>query len=156
MSIRFFLVAGLLLATSASFAKSKPEGVPMDPKEFLEMREEIESQIRKSEAFREMDLNERKEIGRALERMETTLSSVASVDELDPPTKTQLFNDQELLNHALTKAEADDKVICERTKRVGSNMYTNTCLTVGQRRRSQESVEKEMQRLPRAFPAEAK
>jgi hypothetical protein len=79
---------------------------------------------------------------------------VTSIDDLDPPVRTQLFNDQELVNHVLTKAQADDKVICQRTRRVGSNLYTNTCLTVGQRRRSQESVEQEMQRLPRQFPKE--
>lgn len=156
MSFRVLLLAALALAATPSFAKSKPESVPMDPAEFVAMREDIETEIRKSEAFREMDLNERKEIGRALDRMHETLSGVASIDDLDPPTRTQLFNDQELLNHALTKAQADDKVVCQRTKRVGSNMYSNTCLTVGERRRSKESVEQELQRLPRQFPAEVK
>jgi hypothetical protein len=156
MSIRIFLFAALACATSLTYAKAKPESVPMDPREFIAMREDIEAEIRKSDAFREMDLNERKEISRALDRMEATLSTVESVDDLDPPAKTQLFNDQELLNHALTKAQADDKVICQRTKKVGSNMYTNTCLTVGERRRSQESVEHEFQRMQREFPKEAK
>jgi hypothetical protein len=156
MSTRFLLTAALMLAASSSFAKSSIEAVPMDPAEFVAMRADIEDQIRKSAAFREMDINERKEVARALDRMEKVLSGVAAVDELDPPVQTQLFNDQELVNHVLTKGQADDKVICERTRRVGSNLYSNTCLTVGERRRSKESVEQELQRLPRSFPAEVK
>jgi hypothetical protein len=154
MSIRFLLAAALVLAASSSLAKPKIESVPMDPAEFVAMRADIEAEIRQSEAFRELDLNERKEVTRALDRMQDVLSTVTSIDDLDPPVRTQLFNDQELVNHVLTKAQADDKVICQRTRRVGSNLYTNTCLTVGQRRRSQESVEQEMQRLPRQFPKE--
>lgn len=154
MSIRFLLAAALVLAASASLAEPKIESVPMDPAEFVALRADIEAEIRQSEAFRELDLNERKEVTRALDRMQDVLSTVTSIDDLDPPVRTQLFNDQELVNHVLTKAQADDKVICQRTRRVGSNLYTNTCLTVGQRRRSQESVEQEMQRLPRQFPKE--
>jgi hypothetical protein len=157
MSIRFTTILALVLALFASSglqAKSKPESVPVKPEEFLAMRDEIEDTIRKSGAFREMDLNERKEVTRALERMQATLSEVASVDDLDPPVRTQLYNDQELINHVLTKAQADDKVICQRTKRVGTKMYTNTCLTVGERRRSQESVEQELLRAQRQFPKE--
>lgn len=156
MKVRSLLFAALALAATSSLAKPKAESVPMEPKEFVAMRADIEAQIRDSESFREMDLSERKEIARALDRMEAALSGIESIEELDPPTRTQLFNDQELLNHALTRAQADEKVVCQRTKRVGSKMYTNTCMTVGERRRSQESVHQEMMRLPRVFPPEAK
>ena len=152
MSIRIALLVALACAPALSSAKSTPESVPIDPHEFIAVREDIEQAIRKSQAFRELDPGERKEIARALDRMESTLSGLASVEDLDPTAKTQLVNDRELLDYALTKARADDKVICQRTRKIGSNMPTRTCLTVGERRRRQESVDQEFQRVQGQAP----
>jgi hypothetical protein len=157
MSMRMVAVMLLgLLAAPAVQADSPPVATPeslkLEPAEFLASRDAIEKEIRGSAVFRELDLAERKEVTRALDRMERVLTGIDSIDALDPPVRTQLFNDQELVNNLLTRAQSDDQVVCQRTKRVGSKLYSNTCLTVGDRRRSKESVQEEIQRLQRQWP----
>lgn len=157
MSIRMaaVLLLGLFAAPmvpAETTPASTPESLKLEPAEFLASRDAIEKEIRASAVFRELDLAERKEVTRALDRMERVLTGIDSVEALDPPVRTQLFNDQELVNNLLTRAQSDDRVVCQRSKRVGSKLYSNTCLTVGDRRRSKESVQEEIQRLQRQWP----
>ena len=64
-----------------------------------------------------------------------------SVDELDDRTRTQLYNDQELINNVLTQARDDSRMICKREKKVGTHRITNICITAGERRRQRQRIE---------------
>jgi Skp family chaperone for outer membrane proteins len=153
MSIRFAALALALAASSFVHAKTAPEGIPIAPAEFAQARPEVEEIIRKSDRYRSLDRNERKEITDALDRMEKSLASVSAVDELDPKQRTQLFNDQETVNQALTQAQGDTKVICKREKKVGTNFRVTQCATVAELRAHKDAIDNDLPRIQRNWPA---
>lgn len=66
----------------------------------------------------------------------------ATIEELGPNGKIELANALESMNALLTKAE-DSRMICERVKVIGSNRPQNKCLSVGERRRLRENLQRE-------------
>ena len=110
------------------------------PGDFTASRELIEQAVRESEQYRDMQDRDRAELSKALDRMEATLASVTSVEQLDDKTRTQVYNDQEMINHVLTQVRDDSRMICKREKKVGSHRTTNICITAGERRRRRERV----------------
>lgn len=65
-----------------------------------------------------------------------------TIEELSPNGKIELANALESMNALLTKAE-DSRMICERVKVIGSNRPQNKCLSVGERRRLRENLQRE-------------
>jgi hypothetical protein len=152
MFIRIATLAAALAASSLCHASTTPDGIPVAPAEFAKVRPQVEDTIRKSDRYRSLDRNERKAITDALDRMDAALSSVSSVDDLDPKQRTQLFNDQETVNHALTQAQGDTKVICTREKKVGTNFRVTQCSTVAELRAHKEAIDNDLPRIQRNWP----
>ena len=139
-----FLAASVLLLAGAAGAADAPEGESLrvaTPAEFAESRALIERAVRESDQYRDLQEVDRRELFKALERMEKTLTGIAAVDELDDRTRTQLYNDQELINNVLTQARDDSRMICKREKKVGTHRITNICITAGDRRRQRQRIE---------------
>lgn len=134
------LVMALACAPLAMAAKEKQEAIALEPQQFSDSRSDIEEAIRKTDRYSELTLTQREKLQEALDRMEATLAGVDSVEALEEAQKTQLFNDQELVNTMLTEAAEDSRLICKREKRVGSHRYTNSCMTVAERRRLRDSA----------------
>lgn len=145
------LVLALACAPLAMAAKDKKEAIAIEPQQFADTRGDIEDAIRKTDRYSELTLTQREKLQEALDRMEAILAGVESVDALEEAQKTQLFNDQELVNSMLTEAAEDSRLICKREKRVGSHRYTNSCITVAERRRLRDSAiqDARLQRGPR-------
>jgi hypothetical protein len=53
-----------------------------------------------------------------------------------PQERNDLFNEQEIVNTIMTRAQADSRMICRRASR--QRQPTSVCLTVAQRRKAQE------------------
>lgn len=139
----------LLLLAGAASAGPARNPAPEPPKEtlrvatpaeFARSRRLIETAVRESEQYQDMQAQDRRDLAKALDRMEKTLAGIASVEELDKPTRTQLYNDQALINNVLTQVRDDSRMICKREKKVGSHRVTNICITAGERRRRRERV----------------
>lgn len=137
-------LAVLILLSFAAVAGAKEtEAEPQSlkvatPAEFSQTRALIEIAVRESDQYRDMQEVDRAKLAEVLDRMEGTLAGITSVDELDKNQKTQLFNDQEMINNVLTQARDDSRMICKREKKVGSHRVTNICYTAGERRRQLE------------------
>ena len=136
----------LLLLAAAAGAAEPPKEAPREtlrvasPAEFAESRALIEQAVRESDQYRDMQDEDRRQLTKALDRMQATLASIASVQELDDRTRTQLYNDQELINTVLTQVRDDSRMICKREKKVGTHRITNICVTAGERRRQRERI----------------
>lgn len=135
------LFAGTSLAASPSAKDQPAESLRVaTPAEFAASRALLERAVRESDQYRDMQEQDRRELAKALDRMERTLASIASVQELGDDARTQLYNDQEMINNVLTQVRDDSRMICKREKKVGSHRVTNICITAGERRRRRERV----------------
>jgi hypothetical protein len=136
------LMWSMLLIAGISSAADEPTKTlrVASPQEFAPSRALIEQALAESERFRKLSDRERLQFVRALDRMEATLSGVAGIDELDRKSRTQLFNDQELINNVLTQASDDARLICKREKLTGTRRISDVCVTVAQRERHREGA----------------
>src|SRR5690606_28003292 len=71
------------------------------------------------------------------QRVIGALDGRASTTELSPGDQVALFNDLEEISALVNKAE-DERMICERTRPIGSNRPVSVCKTVAQRRLERE------------------
>lgn len=144
MRLRLCLALVLFGASlSLGFAK---EAIRADPSEFPVLRKQIEKAL-KGDDYSELTRTQREEVIAALDRMQATLSGVDSVQHLAPADKTQLFNDQELVNTVLTKAAADSRTVCRQQVRTGSHRHNQVCRTVAEIRREREEAQRQLGKL---------
>lgn len=141
----------LLLAAGAVSAAEKHRDVDFSPARFSEQRGDLIEKLR-SDLYREISDESKQQVLEALERMQQRLGGVQSIDQLNEVDKVAVFNDQELVNTLLTSAAADSRLICRREKTLGSNMRSNSCLTVAERRRRQEDSQESVRRMQRGAP----
>ena len=86
------------------------------------------------------------QINAALERMEMLFDKAGSTARMDKADKVSLYNDQELVNALLTKANKDSRIQCRREKRVGSHRTTSTCRTVAEWRRASQNSREDLEK----------
>lgn len=102
---------------------------------------EQSSAIKAALAKGTLDRQEQAKVLGALDRISAILEAGGGVDGLNKEQKVRLFNEQEVVNTALTRAHDDDRMICRRETITGSNRPVNRCETVGNRRRAQEQTQ---------------
>ena len=73
-----------------------------------------------------------------LDRIDGLVEHDTPVASLAPVDRVELFNLQEEVNQILTAAADSSRMVCRRERRTGSNMPTNNCKTVEQRRMEAE------------------
>lgn len=142
-------LAFLLIAASVSLATAKePENEPIraDIAQFPALRADIENDLR-GEEYAELTRRQREDVIAALDRMEETLAGLDSIQSLDIDDRTQLFNDQELVNTVLTKARDDSRTICRKEVRTGSHRLNQNCKTVAQIRRDRDESKESLSRI---------
>ena len=146
-----------ILALSLSFAILLPgialaerhEDVKFDPALFAAQKAAIESNL-SDDLYSELSRNDRDAVRGALGRIEAAVAGKASISELDDATRVEVFNDQELINTILTQAAEDSRMVCRREKKLGSNMPTNVCMTVAERRRAMERAQDQTRNFNRS------
>lgn len=147
MSARFtaLLLAPLFVLAfcAGAIAKEGHQDVTFDPAKFQKQREVLIDALHSKTYFEITDENKTKVI-EALNRMGDKLANVNSLSELSEKDKVAVFNDQSVINALLTEAAADSQLVCKREKKLGSNMPTNVCMTVAQRREAQRKAQDEL------------
>lgn len=138
-----FVCTMLLLAAAgaaqAKMAQGKDQEVKLDVQvPVSEQILKVESALR-TETYSEISIEDRSQVQAALDRIKSKLGDSASVASLNPVDRTQVFNDQEVVNTILTRAKDDSRMVCHREKVVGSNFQQSVCLTVAQRRQAREN-----------------
>lgn len=106
----------------------------------------VENALR-SEEYSEMTLENRSRVQAALNRIRVKLGSNERVDQLPPLQRTDVFNDQELINTLMSTAKEDSRMVCRSERPTGSNRPQRVCATVAQRRIATESAKNMMREL---------
>lgn len=147
MRLKTMLLTAALCLPVPMSAMAFPKGDILDlkkpaPGQFSKLRRELGD----GRTYSEISLEDKSKVQVALARMEGLLGGKDSADGLAEADKVALFNDQEVVNTVLTKAREDSRLVCRREKVLGSNMPTNRCMTVAERRRRAESDQGNFQR----------
>lgn len=147
MKLFAMLLAGAMIP-AAGFATTPHDENDARPLDELtsqtlpEQRAAVIAAFRPGERFAELDVSGRDAVLAAFDRMREVLGAAASVAELDPDRKVELFNDQELINEILTEAQRDSRITCKRNRTVNSRIKTSECHTFAEWERRRERARK--------------
>lgn len=149
------LLALLLPATAAANIGSGPQAFKPDKgldleASFSEQRAAINKALGDGETYSEMQPDDVRAVQVSLDRIDRMLGTSQSVDQLDPATRVEVFNEQEKVNTLLTNAHRESRLVCRREKPTGSHRPTTLCLTVAERRRQREAANDFFRYNPRA------
>lgn len=97
---------------------------------------------RKEGAYADLSDENRKAILQKQAEIYRLIEGRTTIEELGPNVRIDLVNALESQKALLAKAE-DDRMICERVKVIGSNRPQNKCISVGERRRMRERIQRE-------------
>ncbi|AWH30265.1 hypothetical protein [Stenotrophomonas sp. YAU14A_MKIMI4_1] len=147
--------AVLFVLASASAAASSGTAGPLDvsrPADLVNTQiSTIRADLAKGELYSEISAGERAKVSDALTRIQAAIDRSGGA-ELSSGQQVSVFNDQEIVNTVLTRAKDDSRMICKRTRAVGSNMVTSQCMTVAQRRALRRDSQREMNDIQRNRP----
>lgn len=109
-----------------------------DAAKILAQQTEIQQEVRAGRrGYRDMADNERERLLQIQHRVITALDGRTSTTELSPADRVALFNDLEEISALVNRAE-DERMVCERTRPIGSNRPVSVCKTVAERRLERE------------------
>lgn len=117
---------------------------------FADQKAEILAEI-ESGRYSKMDQVEKREVLGILDRMARLLQGVESAADMSPEGRVALINAQNLVNLLLTKADADQRVVCRRGTTVGSHFRTTQCETVAERRERHRRTRQETEDVRHLF-----
>ncbi len=133
------LCASTLAGSAVAGTAKRLSEERLDPQQFSEYRERVESELRGGESLAEMSPEHRAEVRDILKRMDGQLDGVANVQELPEPGRRAVLDDQERLRALLGQAEEESRVVCKRETVIGSRMAKKVCISVAERRRQQQT-----------------
>ena len=151
-----------LLAVSLAFvgtAQAKIDSAPSkDGLVQLDVQESVADQLTRveralaTEEYSEVGLEDKSKVQAALSRIRVKLGDHATIEQVSPQFRTEIYNDQELVNTILTRAHADSRVVCRRERATGSNRPLQVCMTVAQRRELMENSRDALRNYHRVNP----
>ena len=112
--------------------------VALDKGDFATQRAAIEKDLADGKTYVEISSAERGKVTDALARMTTLLDGGKTPDALTADEKVELYNQQEIVNTALTRAASDSRVVCTREVATGSHRKVTTCATYAERTRRRQ------------------
>jgi hypothetical protein len=144
MHKRFVFTVLLGLATAASSAFANDIHKNLDAQAILAQQQQIRADVEKRDGrFKDMDAKKREELFVRQGKVASLLAGKKATTELSEQDQIVVFNELEAIEGILNQAE-DDRMICQRTKPVGSNRPKTVCMTAAERRAQREAAEKDM------------
>lgn len=136
--MRSYVVLALaVLVVGVAGAKPKEQEVKITADEPMAAQvQRVEAALR-SEAYSEISLEDKGRVQQALGRIQQKMEGHVLTGELNAHDRTQVFNDQEVVNTIMTRAREDSRMVCRRERTTGSNMAQSVCMTVAQRRQAE-------------------
>lgn len=136
------VVAGLLALAQIASANDHPN---LDAKAILAQQSQIRAEASAgSGRYKGLEPAKRDDLFVRQDRVMSLLAHKTFTTELSESEQIDLFNDLEAIEGIVNKAE-DERMVCERSKPVGSNRPRTVCLTVAQRRAEREAAGKQME-----------
>jgi len=105
------------------------------------IRADIEAQKGR---FANMPASKRKQVLADQDRLFVLLDGTTSTADLPEQKKTQVFNLVESITTALNNDDADDRMVCTREARTGSNFMTRVCRSSAQIREEKDAADSKM------------
>ncbi len=140
---RFAFVLAVLAVLTAASAQAHPN---LEAAAIRSQQQQIRADAEaRTGRYKDMPDAKRNDLFRRQGQVEGLLGNVQSTTELDETRRIQLFNNLEAISAIINAAE-DERMICERTKLVGTNRPTTVCKTEAQRRHEREAGQREMLR----------
>lgn len=143
------VVAALALAMGSAVAAPKKTEIFEPGKPLAEQITRIELELNDGETYSEITVEQRSRVREALGRMRGIIERSGGPTALSDANRTDLFNDQQVVNTVLTQAREDSRLICKRERVVGSNMPQTQCMTVAQRERIKNTSQSSMDQAQR-------
>jgi len=153
----FAMKHGLLLTcllscaalSSVAWAGNDKAAVIRPGKPLLAEVERIETDINDGKTYSELKPDERSRVREVLGRLRSASERFPDAASMPESTRTQVFNDQQIVNTVLTQAREDSRLICRRERTVGSNRPQTSCMTVAERNRKREESDNQLQQAQR-------
>jgi len=137
------LVSALALVAASAGAKSSEE-VFLPGQPLLQQVERIEIELNDGETYSELRQEERGKVRETLVRIRAAAEQYPTREAMPESVRTEVFNDQQVVNTVLTQAREDSRLICRREKAIGSNMSSTQCMTVAERARQKDKAQRDM------------
>ena len=135
------MVAALLLGMWAGGVAANPPApvlVETDAAAIVQQQTEIRRDVQqRSGRYRDMAGADRDRLLVVQDRVLGKLEGRTTTTELSQLDQIALFNDLEEISALVNKAE-DDRMVCERTRPIGTNRPVSVCKTVAERRAERE------------------
>lgn len=146
--MKFFMgavLAALLLPGVAAASDQPDVVVNTDARAIIAQQHEIREEALAGEGrYGEMSEPDRRRLMSEQDKVLELLEGKERSTELSQIDQTILFNSLESISAIVNRAE-DDRMVCERVRRTGTNRAERVCMTVAQRReeaqRSRQSYE---------------
>jgi hypothetical protein len=137
----FKAIVAAVLALGLGAAHANPSEkilAETDAAKIVQQQTEVQFDVKaRRGAYRDMEGRDRERLLLVQQRVINALEGRVSTNELAPTDRIALFNDLEEISALVNKAE-DERMVCERTRPIGSNRPVNICKTVAERRLERE------------------
>lgn len=144
--MRFRFSQLILIASLVASAVASANGGGLKFDDIRSQQAEIRlGVVAKSGPYRELPESTRVELLTRQTRVLSAIDGKQTADELTPFQRTEVFNDLEWIEAAINRS-ADDRMVCEYTKTIGSNRRTRVCRTEEQIREARERAKEELDR----------
>jgi hypothetical protein len=130
-------VSVFLMLSQAALANDHPN---LDAQAIVAQQNSIRAEVRAGAGrYKGLEADKRDDLFARQDRVMRLLTGKTNTTELSEADQIAVFNDLEGISAIINKAE-DDRMICQRSKPVGSNRPKTVCLTVQQRREANEAA----------------
>jgi hypothetical protein len=134
------LVLGVGCAVQAVANDEQPIVVDTRAELIRAQQETIRSEaLGKKGRYRDMEPATRDRLFQVQDQVFASLEGKSSSKELNAQDQVTLFNALEEIS-AIVNAAEENRMVCERVRRVGSHRYENVCKTVAQRRLERDTA----------------
>lgn len=143
LSRNHVLAAALLAATAWASCASAADnaGKPFDVATEMANQERIRRDVQMgASGFSELSQDKRRELTERQDNLSKLIGG-RSYDQLSDAERAQASADIEWINKTARDA-ADDRVVCERTRKSGSNRVERVCTTAREQREAREKAAK--------------
>jgi hypothetical protein len=141
-SLAIVVLAGALLISPLAIANdTETQSLTEIREQQLALRQDV---LDKQGRFKDMGERERQELVAKQTRLINLAEGRDSLAMLSPADQVETINTLEWIKATITRAE-DERLVCQRTKVVGSNRSTRVCRTVAELRRDRAEAEKSLE-----------
>ncbi|WP_407353769.1 hypothetical protein [Luteimonas sp. R10] len=143
------LLVACFVAAPAALANDDTQSAAGILQQQRDIRQDI---LAKERGWDAIDASKRDQVIARQDKVFDRLADVGTLDELNPTEITELSNDLEWIRSIAMDAE-NERMVCTREKKTGTNRVQRVCRTAGQIAREQAQASEEWQRLQSHNPA---